>query len=226
MQKIVLIITVALLMSGCGKNAGEINLKFKAETGALKSSLSNLEGYEVSITDFRLSIRDVEFKQDESELDSNEIQFKGPYEIDLLDGTDAPSQTIGVVEVPDGTYKVLRFKLHKSRDREESHPLYDRSVYIKGTIDGVEFEFWHDTSENFDVENSGGIVVSAGLVNITVKFDVAGLLASKHAIDFSLAKDENENGTIEINPDNDDDNGDIADLLKQNIKEAADLIKE
>jgi hypothetical protein len=42
---------------------------------------------------------------------------------------------------------------------------------MEGTIDGVPFEFWHDTSENFDFENAGGIVVSGSEVNVVVQFD-------------------------------------------------------
>ena len=63
-------------------------------------------------------------------------------------------------------------------------------------------------------------------VNVVVTFDVDQFLNSLHQIDLSSAIDGDENGLIEINPDNDDGNGDIADLLKENIKFAADLIKE
>jgi len=216
-----------LTISSCQKEDenGSVMLIFEGVNQTLKSTQNELAA-EVNITDFKLSIRDVEFKKDRSDLDSNQVEIRGPFDVDLMSETDALSQTIGTFDVPDGTYKVLRFKLHKSRDRSQSDPLYDRSLYLKGTIDGVPFEFWHDTSENFDIENSGGIVVSGNTADLTVQFVIDQFLNSLHVIDLSQATDENQNNLIEINPDDDDSNGATADKLKENIKEAADLIKQ
>ena len=80
-------------------------------------------------------------------------------------------------------------------------------------------------SENFDVENTGGIVIAGDDVEVDVQFVMDQFLNSLHTIDLATAVDADENGLIEINPDDDDGNGDIADKLKENIKEAADLIK-
>ena len=226
MKKNILFLTAILLFISCSKDNenGGVSLTFKGHNHTLKSATVFAEA-DVSITDFRLSIRDVEFKMDESDLDSSEVEFRGPFDVDLMNETGPLSQTIGNVEIPSGTYKVLRFKLHKSRDRASTDPLFDRSLYLEGTINGTPFEFWHDTSENFDTEKSGGIVVSDNEVDVVVQFNIDQFLSSLHIIDLSQATDSDEDGLIEINPDNDDDNGDIADALKENIKEAADLIK-
>jgi hypothetical protein len=225
MKKVAVIIGALLVLVSCGKEESSIQLVFSGVNTSQKSAQVQTMA-EVNISDFRLSFRDVEFKKDESDLDSTEVQFRGPYDTDMLSETDALSQTIGETPVEAGTYKVLRFKLHKSRDRDPSHPLYDRSVFMSGTIDGVPFEFWHDTSENFDVENSDGITVADNMVSVVVRFNIDDFLSSVHNIDLSLAVDENQDGTIEINPDDGDGNKAIADQLKENIKMAADLIKE
>ena len=227
MKKWIYIIIAGLIFSACEKEdeQGSLSLTIKGVNQNYKSEKKATTA-EVKITDFRLSFRDIEFKKDESDLDSNEVQFRGPYDVDLMDDNDALSQTIGNVDVPDGTYKVLRFKLHKDEDRAQSDPLYDRSLYMKGTIDGTPFEFWHDTSENFDIEKSDGILVNGNAVNVTVRFNMDVFLNAVHTIDLTQAKDDNGNGIIEINPDDDDNNGDIADNIKENIKMAADLIKE
>lgn len=225
MKKIAVLLGALLVIVSCEKEESSIQLTFSGISTSLKSAQSQAMA-EVDITDFRLSIRDVEFKKDESDFDSTEVQFVGPYDVDMMSETDALSQTIGETPVQAGTYKVLRFKLHKSRDRDPSHPLYDRSVFMSGTIDGIPFEFWHDTSENFDVENSDGITVADNMVSVVVRFNMDHLLSSVHNIDLSQAVDENQNGTIEINPDDEDGNKEIADQLKENIKMAADLIKE
>lgn len=226
MKRLFLFITILAFLFSCNKDedtVGTINLSFKSSKQAKKSTLEST----VQITDFRLSIRDVYFKlDDDSEADASDIHFSGPYEIDLLDSSDALTQTIGSIEVEDGTYKTIRFKLHKTRDVDAASPLYDRSVFVAGTIDGVPFEFWHDTSENFDIENSSGFVVSGNTIDVVVNFSIDAFLNSVHTIDFSTAQDNDNDGLIEINPDDDDDNGTIADQFKENIKMAADLIKE
>ena len=142
----------------------------------------------------------------------------------MLDNTNALSQTIGNIFVPDGRYKEMRFKFHKDEDLPVSDDLFDRSIYIAGTIDGVPFVFWHDTSENLDVGRSTGVLVQDGIVNFTVQFDISQFLNSLNQIDLSLATDDNNNGVIEIYPNDEDGNQDIAADLKENIKMAADLM--
>jgi len=214
-----------VLASSCEKDNGGLLLSMNSKINTY-SAKKSLKLGEVVITNFSLSIRDVEFKKDESDMDSMEVQFRGPYELDLLSNSDGLTQTLGDIDLVDGTYSVLRFKLHKSRDWAQTSKLYDRSLFLAGTIDGKNFEFWHDTSENLDIENSAGIIVSGNTVNVVVTFDIDLFLSSLHQIDLSTAVDEDEDGLIEINPDNDDGNGDLADQLKDNIKLAADMIKD
>jgi len=228
------LLTLAIISCSKDNNNGEggINLTISAVNQNVSKSVFNQKAFaaDVIFTDFRISIRDVIFKNEDdvnSSLDStsiDEIQFRGPYQIDLLDGTNALSQTIGNVFVPDGRYKELRFKLHKDEDLLATDNLFDRSIYIEGTIDGVPFVFWHDTSENLDVGRSTGVFVQDGIVDFTVQFDISQFLSSLNQIDLSLATDNNGNGLIEIYPNDEDGNQDIAKDLKDNIKMAADLM--
>jgi len=214
-----------VLASSCEKDNSGLSLSMNSKINTY-SAKKGLKIGDLVITNFSLSIRDVEFKQDESDLDTIDVQFRGPFELDLLLNSDALTQTLGEIDLEDGTYSVLRFKLHKSRDWMQTSKLYDRSLYLAGTIDGKNFEFWHDTSENLDIENSAGIIVNGNSVNVVLTFDIDLFLSSLHQIDLSTAVDGDEDGLIEINPDNDDGNGDLADQLKDNIKLAADMIKD
>lgn len=225
--------TLALIFSGCSNDGDESRIRLKVSaTNASgvsgKTAISAQKPNEnVVFTDFRISIRDVVFKNDDdpnSNLDTDEIQFRGPYQIDLLDGTDAITQTIGDVVVPDGMYKEMRFKFHKDEDLQSNDELFDRSIYIAGTIDGTPFVFWHDTSENLDVGRTTGVEVSGNVVNFTVEFDISQFLSSLNQIDLMQATDGNQDGTIEIYPNDEDGNRDMADALKENIKMTADLI--
>ncbi|WP_297763157.1 DUF4382 domain-containing protein [uncultured Muriicola sp.] len=223
----------AIVMFSCSNDSGEgkIQLKLSAvnNTGNTgKSIMPTSKGNEnVIFTDFKISIRDVVFKNDDdpnSNLDTDEIQFRGPYQVDLLNGSDALTQTIGTAFVPDGLYKELRFKFHKDEDLPVTDELFDKSIFIEGTIDGTPFVFWHDTSENLDVGRSTGVQVIDGTVNFTVTFDISQFLNSFNEIDLSLATDNNQDGVIEIYPNDEDGNQDIADKLKENIKATADII--
>lgn len=222
-----------LIVFGCSKDetheAG-IKLKVSAINPTIQSKLvtsNKLLNNSIIFTDFKISIRDVVFKNDNDEnsnLDTDEIQFRGPYQIDLLNGSDALTQTIGNAFVPDGLYKELRFKFHKDEDLATTNDLYDRSIYIEGTIDGIPFVFWHDTSENLDIGRSTGVLVQDDIVELTIQFEISQFLNSLNNLDLSQAKDENNDGLIEIYPNDEDGNQDIAYELKENIKMAADLM--
>ncbi len=217
-----------ILLASCSKDEGEgaIRLRLQAVNPPAASAKVNSN---VVYTEFKISIRDVVFKNDDdpnSNLDTDEIQFRGPYQVDLINGGDALTQTIGTAPVPDGLYKELRFKFHKDEDLPAADKLFDRSIYIEGTIDGKPFVFWHDTSENLDVGRSTGVKVVDGMVDFTVTFDMSQFLSSLNQIDLSTATDGNEDGMIEIHPNDQDGNQDLADALKQNIKATADVIDQ
>lgn len=228
--------TLSLFIVGCSKDDSDesrIRLKVSAVndagTSSKSASLAVKNNENVVLTDFRISIRDVVFKNDNdpnSNLDTDEIQFRGPYQIDLLNDGNAITQTIGDVIVPDGLYKELRFKFHKDEDLPITDDLFDKSIYIEGTINNQPFVFWHDTSENLDVGRSTGVQVVGGVVNFTVEFNTSQFLSSLKQIDLTQATDGNGNGIIEIFPNDQDGNQNIAKNLKDNIKETADLINQ
>lgn len=230
--RISILLLLCLTIISCSKDEnpeGGISLTLSA-INSNNSRISNSQrilNSTVVFTDFRISIRDVVFKNDDdvtSNLDTDEVQFRGPYQIDLLDNANALSQTIGDAFVPDGHYKEMRFKFHKDEDLPATDNLFDKSIYIAGTIDGVPFVFWHDTSENLDLGRNTGVLVQDGIVDFTVQFDISQFLNSLNQIDLSLATDNNNDGLIEIYPNDEDGNQNIAADLKENIKMAADLM--
>lgn len=224
--------TVGFLVSCENENPspmGTVNLNFTC-SGFDLTNTGGRTAAAIVITDFQISIRDVIFMTDHDDDgisdDSTEVAFRGPYQLDLLNGSDAVTETIGSVDIPNGVYDELRFKFHKDEDLSPSEPLFDRSIFIAGTIGGTPFELWHDTSENFDIKKSTGIVVNDNEVNLTVNFTVSKFLNSHTIIDLSQAVDGNEDGLIEINTNDPDGNKEIADALKENIKMSADLLEE
>lgn len=205
---------------------GSLSLSLKSIGSTTINTGGRLTGI-VEITDFKISIRDVSFKNEDDDnphFDTVEVKFRGPYQLDLLNGGDALTETIGNAVIPNGNYKEIRFKFHKDEDLAPTDKLFDRSIFLAGTIDGVPFEMWHDTSENLDVGRSTGVIVQDNVVSLTVTFSIDQFLSSLHTIDLTTAVDGNQDGLIEINTNDPDGNKEIADLLKDNIKEAADLM--
>ncbi|MDH5717723.1 MAG: DUF4382 domain-containing protein [Spirochaetia bacterium] len=180
-------------------------------------------GNGVVITDFQMSFRDI--KLDKLNATNSEIEFTGPFQIDLLNDTQSLTETIGSGEITAGTYKKVRFVLHKSTDIDTNHVLYDRSIYIAGTINGTNFIMHHDTSENIEIQSDAGIEVNENTTGLLVDINLDNLLSG---IDLTTAEDSNNDGLIDISPITNDDNinRDLAESLKDNIKLVADFLED
>ena len=104
--------------------------------------------------------------------------------------------------------------------------MFGKSILINGEINGVPFEFWHNAEEEFDIDYEDSvlnIIVDANTINTTINFDISTVFGATSSIDFSNAKDVDNDGIIEINPNNDDGNADLADLILDLLEESTDL---
>lgn len=214
MKQTLFIIAIASLLFSCSKDeesTSKVSLSFKA----IKQSSSLKTGSVVDFTDFKLAVKDILFRKTEG--DTNNVMFKGPYELDLLDSTDALTQTIGEVDVPDGSYRDIRFKLHKSKELETTDDLYNRSLYAAGYIDSIPFIFWHDITGLVYVTSDSSFTVSDSELDVTITIDMDDFLNNINTVDLSTAVDGNGDGIIEIAPGGVDGNRDIADKMKFNI---------
>lgn len=241
MKVLVSIIVVAAVLGGCALPGGSgVTVRYQSSVDgsparAAARSTSLLRASQVAagieFDSFKLSIEEVAFKVDENDPDNpNDVYFIGPYVLDLLDSTGPLAQTIGNTIVPPGNYEELRFKLHKTIAPTTITELFDRSIFLSGTINGTPFEMWHDAGENLDVGKATGIVVDDGPLVVTVDFQLTSFLDQAAAggvlIDLTTATDGNGNGIIEINPVSGDGavNINLAEDLKDNIKLVADLL--
>jgi len=99
---------------------------------------------------------------DGNDSDCDELRI-GPYLLDLpLDNGPARSFT---VDLPAGTYREVKFKVHKATRAEDAsfitaHPEFDqRSVRVVGTWNGVPFVFTSDVSAEQETEFSPPLAV-------------------------------------------------------------------
>lgn len=205
-----------------------------ASAGARMSSAVELE-------EFKINIREIEFEFEEPEIEAEteaeedsleniyeDVKLKGPFEVSLLgDGGSALSQQLTATHVPNAVYEEIEFKLHKGKDA--GTPMYGKSVYASGTIDGKSFIFWHDTDEEFEIDfedRNKNLQLNGQSLELIINFNLGLIFDSVNGIDISGAQDGNGDGIIEISPDDEDGNQDLADRLKDAIEDATDLIDD
>jgi len=166
----------------------------------------------VSISDFQVCLSNLDFNKNLTNLEWKDIELKGPYILDLLDYKKTLKSNIGFIKMKKGIYKSIGMYFFFN----ESNPL-QKSIYLSGTIDDVPFEFWHNTTEKFKIINNSGVLIDCQPKDIVISFDIDKFLNSVNNINLNINLDNNNDGLIKINPDDDDGNSYIADLIKENI---------
>ena len=241
------ILTLALLLGlscsndGTDPNAGKLSISANSTfTNLTKSSSNRVAAGNVVIEDFKLNISrfelEVDIEDDNYHEDQNEhwdddgfydyedeIELMGPYELDLMSG----QISILNVDVPNGVYDELKFKFDVSTDPLSD--LFGKSVLIQGTIDGTPFIFWQDFDDEVEVDFEDpqfDISVSQGAQGIVINFDLGQILDSVNGVDLTLANDGNQDGTIEISPEDPDGNNNLAEALRHKIKEYINLLDD
>jgi hypothetical protein len=242
----ILVLTLALILSSsCSKdetnsNVGKLNISatssFTNLTG--KSSSTNKTAGDIAVDDFRMNISKFELEldlEDENyEDDQNEqwdddgyydfedeIELKGPFELDLMSG----QFSLLNVNVPVGNYDELKFKFDVSTD--PSSDLLNKSVLIQGTINGTPFIFWHNFDDEVEVDFEDAqfdISVTQNSQGIVIDFDLGQILDSVNGVDLTLATDGNQDGTIEISPADTDGNNALAEAIRNKIKQYVNLL--
>ncbi len=209
-----------------------------------KSSTAKMVNESVDITEFRVNLKEFELEADfeemESEMESemenddswdddgyydyeDEIELEGPFELDLMEG----QITFINASVPEGVFEEIEFKFGKSKDPDSE--LYDKSILIKGTIDGIPFVFWHDFEDEveLDFEDSAvDIAISGTPEGVVIDFDLSQVFSAAVGVDLTGAKDGNDDGTIEISPSDPDGNNDLAQAIRDRIKQDMDLLDD
>ena len=241
------ILTLALLLGlscsndGTDPNAGKLSISANSTfTNLTKSSSNRVAAGNVVIEDFKLNISrfelEVDIEDDNYHEDQNEhwdddgfydyedeIELMGPYELDLMSG----QISILNVDVPNGVYDEMKFKFDVSTDPLSD--LFGKSVLIQGTIDGTPFIFWQDFDDEVEVDFEDpqfDISVSQGAQGIVINFDLGQILDSVNGVDLTLANDGNQDGTIEISPEDPDGNNNLAEALRHKIKEYINLLDD
>jgi hypothetical protein len=247
-NSILFLLTLSLVLgSSCSNDetdatVGKLNISAKSSFTNLTNKTSSTKGVvgNIAIEDFKMNISkfelEIDLEDDNYEEDQNdlwdddgfydyedEIELMGPFELDLMSG----QISFLNVSVPVGNYDELEFKFDVSTD--SSSDLFGKSVLIQGTIDNIPFIFWHNFDDEVEVDFEDAqfdIAVSQNSQGIVIDFDLGQILDSVNGVDLTLATDENEDGTIEISPEDSDGNNALAEAIRNKIKEYINLLDD
>ena len=242
------LITLGLLTACSDDNDSGSNGKLKISASAsftgttAKSATAKMVNANVDVTDFRVNLKEFELEVEYEEMESesemedddawdddgfydyeDEIELEGPFELDLMDG----QVTFINASVPEGVYEEIEFKFSKSNDPQSE--LYNKSILIKGTIDGVPFVFWHDFDDEVELDYDDSAVdltISGTPEGVVIEFDLAQVFNAAFGVDLTVAQDGNEDGTIEISPSDPDGNNGLAQAIRDQIKNYIDLLDD
>jgi len=101
--------------------------------------------------------------------------------------------------------------------------MFNKTVEIRGTIDGTPFVFWHSFEEDFEIDyedNAQNLVVSNNSFDLILNIDL-NLLMSQ--VDLSSAVDGDGDGVIEIGPNDTDGNNSLANSINDRIEDCTDM---
>ncbi len=234
------IVLVGLMfMVSCSSNDPAVTGTAALKMEATSSTGSTINGRTLAttvITDFKVSIKEIKFEFDKNDAhfktDSafdEDPKLKGPFVIDVLDPNGFVEQVITTVNLPNAKYEEVEFKLHKNTD---AGLMNGKSIYIAGTIDGTPFIFWHDTSEEFEIDFENpttDLLINGNSVALVITFQLEQLFSTiKGGVNLSLAVDGDLDGVIEINPGSTDNDGnkDLSDAIKNLLKNSTDLFDD
>ncbi|WP_299395193.1 DUF4382 domain-containing protein [uncultured Gelidibacter sp.] len=183
----------------------------------------------VSLSKFIVNFKEIELERSDADEDlidgffgsDDDIELKGPFEIDLLSGN---SIQLATVEIPNGIYEEIEFEFDKSEN--EASDLYGKSMKLTGEINGQPFVFWHDFEEEIEIDyedSNKNLVIDNNTKEILINFDLNAVM---DMIDLSTATDTDGDGLITISPDDEDGNNDLAELIKEAIKTQIDLMED
>lgn len=208
------------------KNSGVVALNAKATYNA--AARLNARANSIAISSFIVNLKEIEFEfNDDNENNDDDLtsdfgfdddlKLNGPFQLNLLN---APA-TLTIAELPNGVYEEIEFKLDKNDIA--SNLMFNKSIEIKGTINGTPFVYWDDEDESFEVDfddSNNNITVANNTLNLSLEFNLNEVVS---AVNLASATDGNGNGIIEIGPNNIDGNGSLADQIDDKLEEFADL---
>lgn len=247
LKKVIGLMLIVIIASSCSSDSGSGQNTMKIIAKASYSNPTGRTTSDIVLTSFKINVREIEFKlaegddndddngdnhngtDDHGNGDDNhdgmyngddEVGLTGPWELDLLN----QSAPVTTVTIANGTYEEVKFKLNKSLVSTSS--MFNKTVEIRGTINGTPFVFWHNFEDEFEIDyhdTAQNLVVSNSSFDLVLNIDLNQVMSQ---VDLSGAVDGDGDGVIEIGPDDTDGNNALATELNDHIGEACEMHDE
>ena len=207
-----ILISAALVAAvGCGGSNLSLSVRAGAPSAAAASSSALTLSNGIVLTRVRIVVTKVELElaktADAGLADLEEHELKaGPFLIDLAGATldSGTPATVANAGLPAGTYKEIKFKIHKLQNNEsgvsadaalQAMATAGASIIADGTIDGTAFSF----STPMDVEQElEGVFVLGASSNLTLNVDASSWFGASATARLD-PRDETKRGQIESN---------------------------
>ncbi|MCF8363374.1 MAG: DUF4382 domain-containing protein [Prolixibacteraceae bacterium] len=185
------------------------------------------------IESFKINIEEIEIEFDdddplfETDTIATDYELEGPFEIDLVKNEEPIATTIvDNVELPAAAYEEIEFEFSESEN--STSELYGKSILINGTIGDKLFIYWTDEEIEIEIEFDELVYLDeASRSMLTISFDLGSLFDyNSGGIDIRNATDKNDDGIIEIYPEDPDGNSDLADMIWEKIEDTIEAYEE
>ncbi len=141
------------------------NLLFPTAVAFVPPVIVDTNGTNIALTDAWVMIKEVEFEAEETpslaETDGDEIEFVGPYAVNLLSSAPVALDTQSIVQQ---SYRRIKMKLHKAEAAVTGAPaqLVNNSVYFAGAVGANAFTFESDDTTEFEIGGPNPVLPADG----------------------------------------------------------------
>lgn len=136
-----------------------LNLLFPKAIALAPPLLQDSNGSIVTLNEAWIVLKKIQFKPQfqEKANEVEEIIYKGPFVINLLHHG---PKSLGDIELPVRSIRRVKMLLHKAQDLPLDAPeeLAGNSIYLRGTVNGVEFRFAADETTDFVIKGEEEVV--------------------------------------------------------------------
>ncbi len=222
-----LFLLILIAISACTNQdpaATGVNLKMKAETTQSSFKTGRTSASDITFNEVLLGVRKIELEgsdEDENEHDgenhnddneNEEIEFKGSFVVDLINGTSTPD--FGIANITPGIYEEIEISLDQILP--DSNSIFIAFTFTTDAGDLVSVELSTKKKIKLEIEDEAGFQVDQN--TITQLLVILNLDALFSSIDLSNAKIDSD-GVIRIN---DTTNENITQGILSNLKDACD----
>lgn len=236
--KALTIILLAAFVSSCEKNDDNLNsktaIKFQAtnQTAKLATAKTTVaDGLVVESFKINIAEIEIEFNEDDpmfaTDSVASDYDLNGPFEIDLIKEGNALETVIASnVELPAAAYDEIEFEFDMNENPESE--LFKKTVLLKGTINEMPFIFWSDEELELEIEFEEQVQLQdASSAMLAISFDLTALFnTAMGGIDISSAVDGNEDGIIEISPNDRDGNNKLAEKIYERLEQIIEAFED